>query len=322
MKKIGFILLLGILFPVCLWAQKQTVRVANATSSLIVVEGNSIPGRQWQDLSIPVSDGLATLNVAYYEGLERKGPIELQRYLENGRVVIRDFAPVSEMRAPRRRADMDAPAAATMPETLQQPLQSLHAGADWWGTVTVHPQNKLEGQSIFVPVPPFRGLALKPGQTSEKSITLRTGEILFPVFLAAENEEDSKTGIQFSWALVQKIVTENQETFEFLPTDIMMANNGKIVRKSLISRLPFDFIIAEGKSRGTVIPANYPVRLELYLGWNIIPIQYKDNTGLPTQAILILLVNDLRKPLTARGRGSADQVSVNRDNIVITNYSR
>lgn len=321
MKKI-VILALGILFPVCLWAQKQTVRVINSTSSIIVVESVSIPARQQQDISLSVADGLATLNIVYYEGLERRGPVEIKRHLNDGRVIVRNFEASSDRAPARRRGESDSAPAATYSEMPAQPYQSLHASADWWATVTVNPQNKLEDYSIFVPVPPFRGLALKPGQASEKSITLRTGEILFPVFLAEETDGVSKTGIQFSWALVQKIVTEGQENFEFLPTDIMMANNGKIVRKSLVSHLPFDFIIAEGKSRGTVIPVNYPVRLELYLGWNIVPIQYKDNSGLPTQAILILLVNDLRKPLTARGRGSSDQVSVSRDNIIITNYSR
>lgn len=324
MKKIWTLLfIIGLFFANTqnLAAQTQTsVRVANTTNGLITVNGTSIGAKSAKEVNLSVKDGIASFETYYYEGPEKKGPVTLTRSIRNNQVVLRNFSP-SDASTSRRRSTESDPE----PVSTQVPPPSAYTQTgEWWAHVTVSPVNKLEKYSIFVPADPFRGLALKPGQTSEKSITLRTGEILFPVFLAIDDSQDeqSRTGVNYSWALVNKIVTEGQEDFEFLPQDIMEANGGKVIRKNIISKLPFDFIISQGAAQGTVIPANTPQRLELYVGWNIIPIQYKDASGLPTQAILILLVNDLRRPLLARGRNSSDQITVQRDNIVVTNYSR
>lgn len=325
MKKLIFLLICGVVFPLSLLAQKQTVQVANATNSIMKVNGINVPSKEIVGVSMDVSDGVASFQVnEYFVGQEKVGPVSLTRPIERGnRITIRDLSTDGEQRTSRRSNANEA----TMPETQSMPAIDYTgmkdvASGDWWAYVTVSPKNSLEGYSIFVPSEPFRGLALKAGQASEKQITLKTGEILFPVFLVAEKDGETKTGINFSWALVNKIITEGQTEFEFKAEDIMQANSGKEIKKILVSKLPFDFIIAEGASRGTVIPANAPTKLELYLGWNILPIQYKDAAGLPTQAILILLVNDLRRPMMARGKAGVDQITVNRDNIVITNFSR
>ncbi len=325
MKKLVFLLIFGIFFSLSLLAQKQTVQVANATSSIMKVNGINVPAREIVNVSMDVANGVASFQVnEYYVGQEKLGPVSLSRSLERGnRITIRDFSTDGEQRTTRRSSANEAimPPTQSVPAIDYAGMKDVASG-DWWAYVTVAPKNSLEGYSIFVPSEPFRGLALKAGQASNKQITLKTGEILFPVFLVAEEDGSTKTGINYSWALVNKIITEGQEEFEFKAGDIMQANSGKEIKKILVSKLPFDFIIAEGASRGTVIPANAPTKLELYLGWNILPIQYKDAGGLPTQAILILLVNDLRRPMMARGKAGSDQITVNRDNIVITNFSR
>lgn len=307
-------------------AQKQTVKVANATTSIMKVNGVNVPSREIVEVSMDVADGLASFKVdEYYVGQEKNGPVTLTRSLERGdRITIRDFSTDGEQRVNRRLAKTNEavmPAVQPMPAIDYNQMKDVASG-DWWAYVTVAPKNSLEGYSIFVPSEPFRGLALKAGQASDKTITVKTGEILFPVFLVAEEDGSTKTGINYSWGIINKIITEGQTEFEFKAEDIMQANNGKVIKKILVSKLPFDFIIAEGASRGTVIPANSPTKLELYLGWNILPIQYKDSDGLPTQAILILLVNDLRRPMMARGKAGVDQITVDRDNIVITNFGR
>lgn len=326
MKKVLYFLILGIVFPLNLLAQKQSIQVANATNSIMKVNGINVPAREIVSVSMDVADGIASFRIdEYFVGQEKLGPVNLTRSVERGnRVTIRDFSAEGDQRPNSRRLSTNE---ATMPPAESVPaidyagMKDVTSG-DWWAYVTVTPKNSLEGYSIFIPSEPFRGLSLKAGQASSKSITLKTGEILFPVFLVAEEDGSTRTGINYSWALVNKIITEGQEEFEFKAGDIMQANSGKEIRKVLVSKLPFDFIIAEGASRGTVIPANYPTKLELYVGWNILPIQYKDAAGLPTQAILILLVNELRKPMMARGRAGSDQITVNRDNIVITNFGR
>ena len=323
MKRIVlFFLVLGISFPMGLWAQTQTVEVANATDNKIEIGGVVIKSRAVKEFSLPVVDDVVSFQASYYEGLELKGPVTLVRQVNRGRVVLRDFDPGNNVAKP---AGLSTSNRVSTANTYTPPPQTAYtepSSSSWWSTVNVTPQNKLKCYSIFVPTDPFRGLALKSGQTSAKSATLRTGEIVFPVFLTVENDSTGNLGIKFSWALVNKIVTEGQSVFEFKPEDIMKANAGETIKKTIVSKLAFDFIISEGASRGEVIPSNSPTKLELYVGWNILPIQYKDAQGLPTQAILILLVNDLRKPLMARGKGSVDQISVDRDNIVITNFAR
>ncbi len=317
MKKTFFFLLLGLLY-FNHNLQAQAMRVANETKTLLIINNISIGSGVSAHIELPVSNGNTTFEAYYYEGQNKKGPVAMTRMVRNNQIIIRSLAPTE----PGYRSKTTV---ATEPVDAEETTANSQytSSSDWWASVNVTPINMLEKYSIFVPADPFKGLALKPGQKSAKSITLQTGEILFPVFLAMDDMSgETATGINFSWALVNKIVTEGQETFEFLPQDIMKANNGRIVKKVLISRLPFDFIISEGASQGTVIPSNSPSRLELFVGWNIIPIQYKDDYGLPTQAILVLLVNDLRKPIMARGRTKSDQIMIKKENIVITNYAR
>jgi hypothetical protein len=321
-KSVFFFLVLGILFPMGLFAQNQSVSIANATSNKVEIGGVVIKSRAIKELSLPVVNNVATFQLSYYDGLELKGPVTLTRSVSKGRIVLRDFDPANNSSAPAASTSANTATFSEKPAYVPDVSYSEPSSSGWWSTVTVTPQNKLKGQSIFVPTDPFRGLALKSGQVSKQTATLKTGEIVFPVFLTSENDSTGGSGVKFSWALVNKIVTEGQKVFEFKPEDIMKANAGETIKKTIVSKLNFDFIISEGASRGEVIPFNSPTKLELYVGWNILPIQYKDTHGLPTQAILILLVNDLRKPLMARGKGSVDQISVDRDNIVITNFSR
>ncbi|HZJ40842.1 MAG TPA: hypothetical protein VFD16_01090 [Candidatus Saccharimonadales bacterium] len=324
MKKLIFVfLVLGIIFPVSLRAQNQIVKIANGTRDRLEIGGIVIKPHVIKEFSLPVVDDVVSFQASYYEdgSLESKGPVTLVRPVNKGQVTLKDFDPNNNVAKPvglGNETKLVDKSTYTPPQTAYTEPSS----SNWWSTVTVTPQNQLKGYSIFVPTDPFRGLALKSGQTSAKSATLRTGEIVFPVFLTIENDSTGNSGIKFSWALVNKIVTEGQTVFEFKPEDIMKANAGETIKKTIVSKLSFDFIISEGASRGEVIPSNSPTKLELYVGWNILPIQYKDTHGLPTQAILILLVNDLRKPLMARSKGSVDQISVDRDNIVITNFAR
>lgn len=322
MKK-STIVLLAVLFAMSSWAQTN-VKVANGTKDLVVVNGVNIPSRNVKEVSLPVSNNTASFEVVYYEGLVKKGPITLTREVNKNRIEIRDFtssgtAPASSASGRQLKTEN-----ASNPNLGTSPIPAANNAsnaADWWATVNVKPKNSLKGQSLFVPSDPFKGLALKPGQESKKTATLKTGTIVFPVFLAS-NDSTGKSGNQFAWALVNKIITESQTTFEFMPQDIMQANAGAIVKKTIISKLPSPFIISDGKSRGIVISPDVPQRLELYVGWNIVPIQYKDANGFPTEAILILLVDNHSRALMAKAKNKADEISVVPSNVVITNLGR
>jgi len=324
MKKV--IIFLFFLLPISVFAQKQMVGVGNNTNSVIQVDGVDIASRVLKNVNLTVKDGVAYFAVKYYDRSRiLVGPIELTRPVVNGRVRIDNFEPTSVRPENGRRTAKTVREKEQEESVVTQPLMptfQVEAPRDWWAQVSVRPQNKLEGYTIFVPTDPFKGLALKPDQESERSIVLRTGEIIFPVFLVAEDETSTQTGVKYSWAIVNKIVTEGQENFLITPQDVMEANTGRIVRKRMVSRLNFDFIISEGASKGVVVSPQRPQRMEFYVGWNIIPIQFKDSRGLPTQAILIILVNDTPGNVFARGKSSSDNISVSRDNIVITNNFR
>lgn len=325
MKKI--IVFLIFLLPVSVFAQKQMVGVGNNTGSVIQVDGIDIASRVLKNVNLTVIDGVAHFAIKYYDRNRiLVGPVELTRPVINGRVRIDNFETMPERPENGRRTSRAAREKEQEEQVIEtqplMPVVQVDQPRDWWAHVNVKPQNKLEGYSIFVPTDPFKGLALKPDQESERSITLRTGEIIFPVFLAAEDETNTQTGVRYSWAIVNKIVTEGQDNFLITPQDVMEANTGRVVRKKMFSRLNFDFIISEGASKGMVISPQSPKRMEFYVGWNIIPIQFKDSRGLPTQAILIILVNDSPGNVFARGKAASDNISVSRDNIVITNNFR
>ena len=83
-----------------------------------------------------------------------------------------------------------------------------------------------------------------------------------------------------------------------------------------------DFIISEGASKGVVVSPQKPRKMEFYVGWNIIPVQFKDERGLPTQAVLIILVNDTPGNIFAKKKSSSKDIPVYREDIVITNNFR
>jgi len=306
--------------PMAVLGQRQMVMVGvgNNTSSIIEVDGTEIASRALKNVNLTVTEGVAHFSIRYYDrNRVLVGPINLTRPVVNGRIRIDNFEKTLRGSESRRTSTEGTQESAIQTQPLM-PTQT-HQSRDFWAQVNVKPQNKLEGFSIFIPVDPFRGLALRSGQVSERVVTLKTGEIIFPVFLVAEDNTDTPTGVKYSWAIVNKIVTEGQESFLITPQDVMKTNTGGIVRKRMISKLNFEFIISEGASKGIVVSPQRPQRMEFYVGWNIIPIQYKDQNGFPTQAILILLINNVPGNLFARGRSSSDDIAVTRENIVITN---
>jgi len=263
MKKL--LLILCVILPNVMRAQTE---VANATSSIIKLNGNNIPARLKKLVNVPVKNNIASFEVEYFEGLNKRGPIKMYRRLDKqGSIIIRDFNPETDLAVEFNEVG-DAGVSNTSSE-VSVPRSIVGNTDGWWSNVTVTPENQTDDYSIFVPSEPFMGLALEPGQKSSRSVTLKTGKIMFPVLLGSDDDK-SQSGMSFTWALVNKILTEGQEVLEIKAKDIMFANKGETIRKTVLSKLPFDFMISEGASQGTVIPANYPQKLELFLGWNIV----------------------------------------------------
>lgn len=313
MKNLIVLLFAGVLFPSIIFGQ---VTVRNATRSILEVNGTSVPiGSSNVKVNLPVKNDITSFEVVYFDANGvYQGPVKMYREVKKNGILIADYDPEADLAQSFNSSTGEQRQA---PETRQ--MRTNVASGSWWSTVTVRPENNLEDQSIFVPTEPFLGLALNPGQVSDKTATIRTGKIMFPVMLGA-GDEKTMTGMKFTWGLVHKIVAEGEDTLKINTTDIMRANSGKQVRKKIGSLLPFDFMISEGASRGTVVPSKSVKRLELFVGWNILPIQFKDRDGLPTEAILILLVSDQKSTLFARRSRADDQIDVSEDEIRIATF--
>jgi hypothetical protein len=319
------LLVLGIVFPMSLRAQKQSVLIANATTKKVLVDDQIINPRASKELSITVKGNVGQFTLAYYDGLVLKESVSLARKVTKGRIILKDFDPANNDKPDASSADDSSSPAATadfsrVSGTVAGQTQNPD---DWWSYATVTPKNGLKGQSLFVPSEPFKGLALSSGQQSGRSVTLKTGEIMFPALLMEEKDAAStKTGINYTWAIVDKIVVEGQSILDIKPENIMKANDGKLTKKVIVSKLGFPFIIAEGASSGKVVSDNIPTRLDLFIGWNILPIQYKGSDGLPVQAILILLVDDSGKPLMTGNKSKEQNISIGRNDITIMDFKR
>ena len=328
MKKIVlFLLVLGIVFPMSLRAQKQSVLIANATTKKVLVDDQIINPRASKELSITVKGNVGQFTLAYYDGLVLKESVNLARKVTKGRIILKDFDPANNDKPDASSADEETTrskgATADFGGVAINSDNKIQNPDDWWSYATVTPKNGLKGQSLFVPSEPFKGLALSSGQQSGRSVTLKTGEIMFPALLMEEKDAAStKTGINYTWAIVDKIIVEGQSVLEIKPENIMKANDGKLTKKVIVSKLGFPFIIAEGASSGKVVSDNIPTRLDLFIGWNILPIQYKGADGLPVQAILILLVDDSGKPLMTGNKSKEQNISISRNDITIMDFKR
>lgn len=312
------VLLILLLFPAVLWGQTEVV---NATSGVMKVNGVSVPSGFKKDLNVPVKNGVAELEVEYYnDNLQPQGPYKIYREVKRNRVYIRSFEPDVGLKTSFSKSSSSS--SSSNQSSYNQPVSEKrqYAGSDWWATVTIKPENKMDGQTIFIPADPFKGLALKSGQTSQKSVTIETGPLRVPVLLQAE-EGYAESGVKFSWALLNTIVTENQDVFQIKPEDIMQSNSGEIITKRIISELPFKITISEGYARGTVISPGKPQKLEMFLGWNIIPIEFDEN-GMPNGLLLMALVADDGETLTIKNKSPQDVNNVNDNVIIITDYRR
>lgn len=185
--------------------------------------------------------------------------------------------------------------------------------SDFWAKTTLVLTN-LSDFRINVLGQPFEGAALKSKQTSQRSVTLKTGEYVFPVYYDSELDSTS-SGRQYKWSVVDKIVVEGQDTFKILNEDLQEMALGSVIKRSLRNNLPIDFLIMAGPNKGKVIAAKTSSdKLTLNVGWNVIPVQYKDDNGLPVQAVLLLMASEMAR--LSAGEKSGKEVTIERTNII------
>ncbi len=321
MRTLILLLIVSIIFAGNLQAQ---VRFANRTNEKITITSVNnvdkviVNPRSTSFVHFLSSSGKVEFQLGHYVGLNEKQLGIASRQAENGRVTISSLE-LNEDVEPDKEEDKKESSEEkinTFSSFDSSKSGSQASRGDWWSETNLRPHNASSFR-ITVLDHPFKGLALAPEQTSSRSITLKTGEYIFPVYFDPEVDSLS-TGRQYRWAVVSKIVVEGQDTLKITDYDLMQVSSGEQIRKSVRNNLNVDFLIVHGENAGKVIPANNMSVLNLRVGWNVIPVQYKNQSGLPVQAVLLLMANNLRSPLIADRRSEASLVSIEPENLIIT----
>lgn len=315
-KLIVVFVVFGIMFPLSLMAQKQTVKVANATKNLITVDGVSVAARARQDVQVNVSNKTATFTLYYYEGVTKNGPIEMEQVVVNGQVLVKDFKGSPGVASSSTKAETVATEKISKPasktESYTPPPASRSMSSFVGPSVEVVPKNGID-QKIFIPTGQLNGLSLDVGQTSSIKKSLLIGPIDFPVMMYSKDSANLQT---VNWGIFYGLITEGQTELEIKAEDLNMANSGDVINKVIRSEFPTNFVVRDGKQKGEVFSPGKPKKAELYKGWNIWSIEFMTN-GMPTRAYILFLVDDQRNSLTMRGKKTSDEVNVSGDNIIM-----
>lgn len=189
-----------------------------------------------------------------------------------------------------------------------------------WAQVIVTPMNKCSLR-LTILTAPFEGLALKSAQVSKKKTTLCTGEYIFAGRYDQE-QDDVSTGRKFGYVVFDKIIVEGQDSLVFTDYDLKPVGKGKALNKVMQNDGADKYTIIGGSNEGEVIPSySQGVSLALNKGWNILVLQYLDAKGLPTQAVVLFMCSDDKKPMVIK-RDSERKSRYNPDGLVITDWQK
>lgn len=326
MKKIIFILLLGFFGAQQIWAQ---ARIFNTTNEKLVVsdlkgltEVVVNPNGSAVATFLP-SDGVAKFNLARYEGFNKVNLGEATRLAKRGKIALKDLSlddgSASEAGESRESERETA--------TVQQfGYAGSGAGGSRSGVQTrpvVVPESGivLSNQSSYrltVLDGVFKGAALASGQVSRINRRVPTGKLTFSVYF--DPEEDSiSSGRNHRWAVINKIIVEDQDSLNINDTDLSQVSSGEQIKKAVKNNFNIDFLIVAGNNAGEVVPARKMTQLDLAIGWNYIPVEYMTKEGHPVRSILLLMVNNSKRPIVVNRRSDAELDSVNPNEIVFSN---
>lgn len=263
------------------------------------------------------ADGLAEFKLGRYDGFKHVSLGIAKRQTSKGRMALRNFELEDNTPAKLQKAEKE-------PEKVKEsfsPAQTDYSNQskgdqDFWSETTLVAKNESSVRVLALAYP-FKGMALEAEQASAKSITLGTGVYTFPVYYDPEPDSLS-TGRLHKWSVISKIVVEGQDTLRITDNDLREVSSGVQIQKVVRNYLPIDFLIVAYENQGKVIPANGMMKLDLRVGWNVIPVQYLNKKNMPVQAVLLLMINDQkRKPIFADKKNGENTVSIEPDNLVL-----
>ena len=165
-----------------------------------------------------------------------------------------------------------------------------------WFTETTFTVQNLCSVTITGYSDPFLGMCLKSKQITTKKITTNTGN-LQAAFGYDLDPDSIATGKNRKWAVLDKAVYEGMDTLKIYNDNLVLANTGIKVTKIFRNRTNLGYLIvndefAYGKKKVKTISPNSNQKVEFYLGWNVMALQYKDENGYPKQAVLLFLVTE------------------------------
>lgn len=142
--------------------------------------------------------------------------------------------------------------------------------------------------------PPFTGLCLKAEQTGDREYTVPTGNI--QACFSFDNDPDSTaTGKNRKWAVLDKSVPEGTTLFEITDENLVFSNTGIPVSKKLENTTSRGFLIVNDDFRNgdyqikTVTPKSTQ-KIDFFLGWNVMALQFKGDDDLIHQTVIMFLV--------------------------------
>ncbi|MBN2853984.1 hypothetical protein JXK06_00400 [Patescibacteria group bacterium] len=345
MKKIIlFILLLGFFGAEQVWAQ---ARVFNSTNDKIVVSDlkglNEIvinPKSSGVAMFLP-SDGIAKFNLARYEGFNKISLGEASRLAKGGKIALKDLSLDDGSAAQTEKAG--AQKAQGLQVSGKESVKKfgsarigddgeVHVSSD--STINLSTGSTFPNRSSALPETDlvlsnkssyrlsvldgiFKGFALASEQASVGSKRTTTGKLTFSLYFDPEVDSIS-SGRNHRWAVINKIIVEGQDSLHITDSDLSQISSGERTEKATKNNFNIDFLVVAGPNAGTVISAKRMTQLDLNIGWNYVPIEYLSNDGLPVRSILLLMVNDSKKPIIINRRSDADLDSVNPDEIVFS----
>jgi len=281
--------------------QSDKILIAAAGNSKIINPGTSA------FISWLPANGTATFMLSYYNSSMVKTDIgNVSRPIENGKIIINSY-------------DQTIVPVRSGPDTdnLTTVNHQLIPQEDCWSTVEVQVKNASSYRWIALGAP-FNGLSLKAGQSSPSKIKVCTKEYIFAVKFNQESD-DSSSGREYSFAVIDKIVAEGDEKIEITDHDLL-AEAEKSTKKIIRNNFSKDFLVMNGPNKGRVIGANSPTKLKLDIGWNVLCLQYKNVRDQPVQATLLVLCNETPRPMVIMEKKSV-RSSENPDGISFDNWT-
>lgn len=294
-KLVSFLIGIMVMISIAVSAQINIKNASGLKIKILSTDGlNSLvinPGQTASATFLKESGGVTTAKVQHWTYADSKfslvddGSITFK--VTNGKAVFtgpgQEQAQAKESKVP------------VTTEKTDKSLVTPQSSGAWFSHATVLVQNKCT-KTITGYSDPFLGLCLESKQTTQKAITLPTGNIQ-AAFCYDEDVDSIATGKNRKWAVLDKAIPEGLDTLKIYNSNLTNANTGTKITKLFRNATNIGYMIINddftfGKKSIKTISPNSSQKIEFFPGWNVMVLQYKDQNGYPRQAVLLFMVTE------------------------------